>query len=228
MRLHRSIRRHQRGIPDIKAKVFDGRRGLGLAAKRACLEALERGGVIVIPTDTVYGLACGAFNPEAIAAVYRLKGRSYAKPLPILLAGAEQLPLVADAPPPEANRLIKRYWPGPLTLVLKTTPLALHASRGRATLAVRVPDHGIVRDVLVAAAIPLAATSANRSGEPSITDGAQAVRAFGGLVDVIIDAGRCAWSKESSVVDATHYPFTLLREGAVTKSELDRELFGAP
>jgi len=106
--------------------------------------------------------------------------------------------------------------------VVKTGPLATGASRGKSTIAVRVPDHGVLRDLLQRAGIPLATTSANRSGRPEVTDGADAVRQFSGHVDIIIDGGRCPVGRPSSVVDVTHFPFVVLREGAVSKRELER------
>jgi L-threonylcarbamoyladenylate synthase len=185
-----------------------------------CLDALKMGGVIVFPTDTVYGIGCNAFHPEAIQKIYDLKGRAFSKPLPILLGRADQLPLVARDMPHEASRLMKALWPGALTLVFKTGPLALNAARGKSTIAVRVPDHGITAQLLAGLGLPLAATSANLSGKTSLTTGAQAKKLFMSKVDVIIDGGACPGGRESSVVDATHFPFTVLREGAVSKPEL--------
>src|SRR5262245_2759193 len=140
-----------------------------------CLLALAGGGLVIVPTDTVYGIACGAFNPDAVRKVYELKGRDYNKALPILIPDASQLSLVAAEVPTEAFRLIGAFWPGALTLVFKTAPLAAAAAHGRATIAIRVPDHGVVRTLLDNAGVPIAATSANESGRPSITDGAEAV-----------------------------------------------------
>lgn len=184
------------------------------------MNTLKIGGVIVFPTDTVYGIGCNAFHPEAIRRIYALKGRQYSKPLPLLLAETGQLPLVAKDVPKEAVRLMEAYWPGALTLVFKTAPLALNAARGKSTIAVRIPDHGVVRQLLEHLSLPLAATSANISGKPSLKTGAQAKKIFLSKVDVIIDGGPCEVGRESSVVDASHFPFTILREGAVSKPEL--------
>lgn len=193
-------------------------------ALRDLADTLKAGGIAVVPTDTVYGLACSAFDRDAVERVYELKGRSYDKPLPVLIADASLLPLVGAEFPPEAERLTSRYWPGPLTLVVRTGPLAVAAAHGRPTIAVRVPDHGILRGALDRAGVPIAATSANRSGEPAIFDGAEAVAQFSGLVDLVVDGGRCAVGRESSVVDVTKYPFTVLRVGAVSKADLERAL----
>lgn len=185
---------------------------------------VQSGGVVAFPTDTVYGMGCNAFNPEAIAEIYRLKGRNYNKPLPILLADSAQLPLVASNIPAELYQLLEIYWPGPLTVVLKTAPLALGAARGKATIAVRVPAHGVALSILKAVGVPMATTSVNKSGKPAVTSGADVVKLFEEKIPLIVDGGSCEVGRESTVIDATHYPFTVLRQGAVPKNELAERL----
>jgi len=189
-----------------------------------CLEVLWQGEPLIFPTDTVYGLGANAFGLKGIRKIYQLKGRSYSKPLPLLLGNADQLPLVAEDIPKEAWRLIKHFWPGALTLVFKTSPLALHATHGKNTVAVRVPDHGVVRQILKAFGLPLAATSANLSKEKASPAFGPVKKIFHGRVPVMIDGGDCPVSRESTVVDATQYPFTLLREGAISKKTLERRI----
>lgn len=206
----------------IDTRVHKSRNGeLSAAALHDCLVALAGGGLVVLPTDTVYGIACSAFSPNAIAGVYELKGRSYDKPLPIFIPSAAQLSLVAADVPTEAFRLIGAFWPGALTLVFKTAPLAAAAAHGRPTIAIRVPDHGVTRTLLDHAGVPIAATSANQSGEESLTRGADVVKQFQGRVDVIIDGGNCALARASTVVDASRFPFMVLREGAIPKKDLE-------
>ena len=195
---------------------------LDQSAIHDCVLALASGGLVVIPTDTVYGIACGAFNAHAVSRIYELKGRSYDKPLPVLIPNADQLSLVAADIPTEAFRLIGGFWPGALTLVFKTAPLASVAAHGRPTIAIRVPDHGVVRTLLDHAGVPIAATSANRSGEEAITQGEDAIAQFKGKVDVIVDGGPCVIGRASTVVDASRFPFMVLREGAIPKKELER------
>lgn len=220
--------RNPRGAPVTRTRVIEAPAGRLTAAElEFCLGVFAAGGVVIVPTDTVYGIACNAFDPAAVEKVYRLKGRDYRKPLPVLLADARELPRIAADVPAEAYRLTARLWPGPLTLVLKTAPTAVHAARGRATIAVRVPDHGTIVQLLQAAPYPLAVTSANRSGEPPLIDGDAVRRDFVGTVEAIVDAGRCRVGTASSVVDASQFPFTLLRAGAVEKDRLDAYLRGA-
>ncbi len=206
----------------LRLDPFTGR--LDKEGLAACVRAIEEGEVIIFPTDTVYGLACNAFHPGAVKKVYSLKGRSYAKPLPVFVATAGEVHRVAEDIPKEAHHLMKAFWPGPLTLVFKTAPLALHATRGRRPIAVRVPDHGVVRQILKAVKLPLAVTSANPSGEPSATTFTQVRRAFEGRMGLIVDGGRCPGGVESSVVDASHYPFSLLREAAIPRGEFLKRL----
>jgi L-threonylcarbamoyladenylate synthase len=193
-------------------------------AYKIAMDVFQNGGVVVFPTDTVYGVGCGAFNVDGIKRIYELKGRHYNKPLPVLLGTSLQLDLVAKEIPRESEKLLAEFWPGPLTMVFKTAPMGLAASGGKDTIAVRVPDHGVVRSILDHMTIPLATTSANRSGHKSMKTGSDVKREFQGKVDLIIDGGECAVGRESSVIDATHYPFTVLREAAIPKSELLRTL----
>lgn len=187
-------------------------------------DILGRSGVIIFPTDTVYGVACNAFDPMAIKKVYALKGRHYSKPLPIMLGNAQQLPLIAADIFPETKPLIETYWPGALTLVFKSAPMAVLAAHGRNSIAVRIPDHGVVRQILQAFQLPLAVTSANISNKKSMVEGEQVRRQFENRVDLIVDGGRCHRAQESSIVDVTHYPFTILREGAISKADLAKTL----
>lgn len=191
---------------------------------KLCVEVVAQGGLIIFPTDTVYGLACNAFHMSAIKRVYEIKGRSYTKALPILLGEPNQLLLIAKEILPQVDILTDAFWPGALTLIFKTSPLALVATRGKDTVAVRVPDHRLSRAILNGVKVPLATTSVNISGQPSVTNGKEAIRLFDGRVDLIVDGGECEWKKESSVVDVTHFPFTLLREGVVKKSTLTKKL----
>lgn len=185
-----------------------------------CVDHLKRGEVIALPTDTVYGIVCSAFNIEAIHEIYRLKGRSYTKALPLLLGDVSQLPLVAEDIQPEVYKLIEKFWPGPLTLVFKTAPLALPATRGKSTVALRIPNDPLVLKISRLLGVPLASTSANLSGEKSAVEFGPVLAAFDKKVPLLIDGGLCPLSIESTVIDVTHYPFTVIREGAVPKSTI--------
>lgn len=175
---------------------------------------------MVFPTDTVYGLAASAFRPQAIENIYRLKGRSYDKPLPFLVASFAQAAALVEPISRGLRALIDRYWPGPLTVVFKTSSLGRWVTGGKETIAIRIPKHAAARELLRRANIPLAATSANPSGKPPAVSGSAALKMFRGRVDVLLDAGKCPVGEASTVLDASSYPWTLVREGAVKKHEL--------
>jgi L-threonylcarbamoyladenylate synthase len=195
-------------------------------AVRETVRVLKDGGVVVIPTDTVYGLAASPFRPEAIRRIYRLKGRSYKKPLPFLVADFEQARALVEPITPALKSLLDRYWPGPLTVVFKCSPLGRWTAGGKPTIAVRVPRHRAALDLLKKLKAPLAATSANPSGKKPAVTGRQCLRMFRGKVPLVLDAGPCPVGEASTVLDASHEPWTILRHGAVGKNELERFLYG--
>lgn len=204
--------------------VIELKRKLSQDDLTLCERVIQSGGVIAFPTDTVYGLGCNAFDPHAIEKIYKLKGRSYTKPLPILLPDPGSLSLVASDIAAGVDTLISHYWPGALTLVFKTGPLALHAARGKSTIAVRVPDHALVQQLLHAVGVPLATTSANKSNHPALASGAMVKKQFLGKVDLIIDGGDCPVGQASTVLDVTHSSFTVLRQGAIDKAHITKTL----
>lgn len=194
------------------------------AALREAEAAFAEGKVLVIPTDTVYGLAASAFRPQAIAQIYRLKGRSYKKPLPFLVAGFSQAAALVEPISTRLRGLLDKYWPGPLTVVFKTSTLGRWVAGGKDTIAVRIPRHPAALALLRALNYPLAATSANASGKKPAVSGAEVRRLFAGRVPLVWDAGRCPAGVPSTVLDASSWPWTLIREGAVKKEELIKYL----
>lgn len=175
---------------------------------------------MVFPTDTVYGLGARAFDRRAIRRVYRLKGRRWEKPLVYLAASLMQILPFIEPPGALVRRVMKRYWPGPLTLICSASPAGRLLTGGRVTLGVRVPDHPVTLALLNAIDEPLATTSANRSGEPAVSQGSEAVRLFRGRVDLILDAGVTPLQRESTVLDVTTTPWLVVREGAIPKAQI--------
>ena len=183
---------------------------------------LRRGGLVAFPTETVYGLGANALDPEAIAGVFRAKGRPADNPLIVHLADPADLPRVARAVPPPAAELAARWWPGPLTLVLDAHPdVPAITTGGHSTVGVRVPDHPVARALIAEAGVPVAAPSANRSGRPSPTTAAHVAGDLGGRIDAIVDGGPCTVGVESTVVDARGPTPVVLREGAITREDLE-------
>ena len=186
-----------------------------LQAVRALTQALPIG----IPTDTVYGLAVDPFRPGATDRIFAAKRRPRDVSLPLLVSGVDQALSVSTAVPGLALQLMERYWPGPLTIVIPATPgLGADLGDDELTVGVRSPDHPVPQ-ALCAAAGPLATTSANRHGEPSLTTAEAVAEAFGDSVPVVLDAGICAGSP-STVVDCTGPDLKLLREGRIAWAEL--------
>lgn len=173
------------------------------------------GGVVAYPTDTFYGLATDARQASAVARLFAIKGRQGDVAIPLVAADLDQAELVGELGP-LARRLARRYWPGPLTLVVTARPVlpAVLLAGGR-TVAVRVPDHQVARQLAAAVGFPVTSTSANRSGEPPPTDVADVLRALGDSIDAVLDGGPCAGGRPSTIVDATGDAPTLVRAGAV-------------
>jgi L-threonylcarbamoyladenylate synthase len=184
--------------------------------------SIRSGRLVAFPTETVYGLGADATNDTACAAVFAAKGRPRFNPLIVHVKdAAEAARHVAFSP--AAEKLAARFWPGPLTLVLPRQPdcrLSLLVSAGLDTAAVRAPAHAVARALLAAAGTPIAAPSANRSGEVSPTTAEHVAAAFGDNVAVILDGGPCTVGIESTVLDLSGTP-TLLRPGAITREALE-------
>lgn len=188
-----------------------------LAAVAASAAAGE---LIVFPTDTVYGIGTSGLSEGAFGLVYAAKGRDPRKPLPVLVESLESARRWADFGP-TAEVLAQEFWPGALTLVLKPGPEGHKLlSPGAATLAVRVPDHALLRALIAASGAPWATSSANRAGEGSAADATAAAAPFSESAAWVVDAGRSG-GRESSVVDATGPEPVVLREGALSRATLE-------
>ncbi|MFZ3566206.1 L-threonylcarbamoyladenylate synthase [Streptomyces sp. BH097] len=189
---------------------------------------LRAGGLVALPTETVYGLAADAEDPAAVARIFRTKGRPPNHPLIVHIGGAEHLDDWADDVPEAARLLAERFWPGPLTMVLRRgARVPLDTTGGLETVAVRVPDHPVALELLNAFGGGVAAPSANRFGSVSPTT-AEHVRAeLGDGVDFVLDGGPCTVGVESTIVDATSESLSILRPGGVTREELE-EALGRP
>jgi L-threonylcarbamoyladenylate synthase len=187
------------------------------------VEILKSGGIVAYPTDTVYGLGGDVFNVRAVERIYRVKRRSLDMPLPVLLADAAGLANIAADVPEIAWCLIKRFWPGGLTLVLhKKESLPDIITAGSDKVAVRVPDHAVPLSLIRRLGSPIIGTSANISGGPNPLTAAEVEQQLGGKVDMIIDAGRCPGGLESTVVDVTGKVPVILRRGIVSEEEIKK------
>ena len=189
----------------------------------AALQALEAGRVVALPTDTVYGLGVDPFRPGASDRLFAIKRRPRTVDLPLLVAGADQVLTVATAVPPIAARLMGRYWPGPLTLVVPRRPdLAADLGDDEATVGVRCPDHEVPL-MLCRRRGPLATTSANLHGQPTLTTAAEVEAALGEALAAVLDGGPCT-GEPSTVVDCTGEAPKCLREGRIPWTEIQSAL----
>jgi L-threonylcarbamoyladenylate synthase len=186
-------------------------------AIRRVAEELREGRLAAFPTDTVYGAGVVAFNASAVDRLYKVKQRKPNKPIPILVTGMEQLALVTREVNDLARRLIDKFWPGALTLILpRHLSLPDNICAGGDTVAVRMPGHVLTLALIQEVGVPLATTSANISGRPSPLDAQEVLFNFNGRLDLVLDAGPCPGGVDSTVVDTTGGTLRILRETAIS------------
>ncbi len=189
-------------------------------------EILRRGGLLGIPTETVYGLGANGLNEEAVRNIFRAKGRPQDNPLILHIPSADWLGRYCEDIPPSAYALAARFWPGPLTMVLKRRPIVPDVvTAGLDTVGMRCPDHKVCRAIIARADVPVAAPSGNTSGRPSPTTAQHMLEDMDGKIDGIVDGGPCFVGVESTIIDLTMTPARLLRPGGITLEQL-REVLG--
>jgi L-threonylcarbamoyladenylate synthase len=197
---------------------------------RAVAEAvrvLRQGGLVAFPTETVYGLGADAFDPQAVARIFEAKARPEFDPLIVHVPREAEAGRVADASDPRVARLARRFWPGPLTLVLpRRAEVPEIVTAGLDTVAVRVPAHEAALRLLEAAGTPVAAPSANPFGSVSPTTAAHVAERLGDAVDLVLDGGPCRVGLESTVLSLVAEPPAILRPGGVAREDLEEALGG--
>ncbi len=187
---------------------------------------LREGGLLAIPTETVYGLGADGLNEAAVHRIFQAKGRPQDNPLILHVPAASWLPRYCREIPETAYLLSDRFWPGPLTIILKRNPIVPNAvTAGLDTVGMRCPDHPVTREIIEKAGVPVAAPSANISGSPSPTTAAHVIKDMDGKIEGIMDGGSCSVGVESTILDLTVTPPRLLRPGGVTLEQL-REVLG--
>ena len=182
---------------------------------------LRAGGLVGIPTETVYGLGANGLDGEAVSRIFQAKGRPQDNPLILHIPEASWLERYCEEVPPQAWALAEAFWPGPLTMILRHKPLVPRAvTAGLDTVGMRCPGHPVCRAILAAADVPVAAPSGNTSGRPSPTTARSMLEDMAGKIDAIVDGGSCSVGVESTIVDLTCTPPRLLRPGGVTLEQL--------
>ena len=194
------------------------------AAVEAAALAVQQGELVVLPTDTVYGIGADACDPVAVRDLLAAKGRGREMPPPVLVSAATTLDALAVRVPDYARALVEAFWPGPLTLVChQQSSLQWDLGDTRGTVAVRMPDHEVALAILERTG-PLAVSSANKTGLPAATDADQAVEMLGDEVSVVVDAGVSPGGQASTIVDATGEQGRVLRRGALSLEQLNEVL----
>ncbi|TIC88939.1 threonylcarbamoyl-AMP synthase [Nocardioides sp. GY 10113] len=194
------------------------------AALTSASYAIQRGRLVVLPTDTVYGVGADAFDADAVARLLAAKGRGRDMPPPVLVGSATTLDALATRVPGYVRGLVDAFWPGPLTVVCHQQPsLQWDLGETRGTVAVRMPDHEVARELLDRTG-PLAVSSANLTGMDAATSADAAIEMLGESVAIVIDAGDSPGAIPSTIVDATGERPRLLRLGAISVAELDAAL----
>ncbi len=190
------------------------------------VESIRRGGLVAFPTDTVYGIGTSIGNENGLERIYRIKGRSFCKPLPVLVASKVDVAGIAQPLPHLFYELAAAFWPGALTLVVKAAPtLSSRITAGGSTVGVRMPDHPVALQLLSECGGCLATTSANRSNEPEARHIQEMMQGIGKQLDWIVDGGPCGNQPPSTVLDLTQSPPRIRRPGPVTEEQI-RELTG--
>ncbi|MEN6357638.1 MAG: L-threonylcarbamoyladenylate synthase [Armatimonadota bacterium] len=191
------------------------------AAIKTAADAIRRGELVIFPTETVYGLAADALNEDAVRKIFQAKGRAETHPLPVQVAGIEQLSMVALEVSEKAKRLAAGYWPGPLTIVIKKNESVSDlVSGGLDTVGVRVPDHPVALALLNELGTPIVATSANLSGKEPPKSAGQAIEQIGDKVSVVLDSGECKIGVASTVLDVSVDPPKVLRLGTIDREQI--------
>ncbi|MGB9808661.1 MAG: L-threonylcarbamoyladenylate synthase, partial [Caldanaerobacter sp.] len=188
-------------------------------------EVIKKGGLVAFPTETVYGIGANSFDEEAVKRIFIAKGRPQDNPLILHIASIDQVYDLTVEFPEKAKKLVQKFWPGPLTIVLKKSSKVPYINTaGMDTVAIRMPSNSIAHLLIKRAGVPISAPSANVSGRPSPTDASHVIEDLYGKVDVIIDGGKCDVGLESTVVDLTDEIPVILRPGAVTLNMLQEVL----
>ena len=184
-------------------------------------EIIRQGGLVAVPTETVYGLAGNGLNEAAVKQIYEVKGRPEVKALSLMVPDSSSMERYCELVPKAAFALAEKYWPGPLTIILKSKPIVPEITRaGGETVGLRCPDHPLTLRLLRSCGLPLAAPSANPSGAPSPKTAGEVAAYFEGAIDGIIDGGPCGIGTESTIIDLSKTPYSILRKGALDEEEV--------
>lgn len=195
---------------------------LDMEIVRRALEVLRIGGVVIYPTETLYGLGANALDIQAVYRVFEIKGRDITKPISLAFRDLKSAKKFVHLTP-SAEKLAEKFLPGPLTIILNSK-MTFDEILGGDKVSIRIPDHPVAKALLAQTKFPITATSANLSGGKDPVEAKDAIERIGDKVDVILDAGKCKYGKPSTVVDATTEEISIIREGVISKEKLYTEI----
>lgn len=185
-------------------------------------DAIRRGELVAFPTETVYGIAADAFNPEAVSRVYEVKGRPSGKPLPVQVSSKSDIEKLAVDIPEVGWKLIDNFFPGPLTIVMwASSDIPNLVTAGTGKVGIRMPDHQVALELIREAGTPIVAPSANVSDMPPATTAEEVLKYFDGMIEVLLDAGPANLMVASTVIDVTETPPKILRQGSLDITRLE-------
>ena len=197
-------------------KVFDWQQSIDEEELKKCIETINKGGLVIFPTETVYGIGANAYNEEAVRKIYEVKMRPDEKPLSIMVSSIDEISKYAIISNEIEDKIIKKYMPGPITIVLKKKPGVFdYISSGKDTIGIRIPDNEIILKILKEAKLPIVAPSANISGKPSGIILSEILKDFDGKVDICIDGGKAKLSEPSTIVKVVDNKPVILRQGRI-------------
>lgn len=207
----------------MNTEVFDWQNKIDDAELNRTVQVLKDGGIVIFPTETVYGIGANAYNSEAVRRIYEVKNRPDEKPLSIMVSGIDEIEKYAVIENESERKIINSFMPGPITVILKKKPgLFDYISSGKDTIGIRIPDNKIVLEILKKLQLPIVAPSANISGMPSGVDLNNILKDFDGKVDVCINGGKAKLGEASTIVKVIDGAPVILRQGKITLDEIKR------
>ena len=209
------------------SKIFNWNNRINEEELDECIAVIKNGGIVVFPTETVYGIGTNAFCEESVKKIYEIKNRPDEKPLSILVSDKEQIEKYAIINNEFERKIIENFMPGPITIILERKRGMLdHVAPEKTTIVVRIPDNNIILEILKKLNLPMVAPSANISGEPSAVELNDIVDVFKDKVDICIDGGKCEISESSTIVKVVDNTIQILRQGKIKLEEIENTLSG--
>lgn len=206
-------------------KIFDWKNSINEKELDNCIEEIKNGGIVIFPTETVYGIGTNAFCEESVRKIYEIKNRPDEKPLSILLNNKEQIGKYAIISNDIERKIIENFMPGPITIILERKKGILdYVAPEKNTIGIRIPDNNIILEILGKLDLPMVAPSANISGEPSAIELKDILEVFKDKVDICIDGGKCEISKSSTIVQVIDNKIQIIRQGKITLEEIESVL----